>query len=141
MTRRALILALLRRTGGMAMVEFALLLPVFLFLILAILQFGQVLWTQAAMEHAVVMAARCASVDTATCSTANSGAAIATFAAQQAYGLSLPAGTFTWNATTSCVVGQYNFVLSGFLTIAGLLPASMSKIALSAQSCYPVPGS
>jgi Flp pilus assembly protein TadG len=129
-----------RDERGMAAVEFALLLPAFLFLIISIMQFGQALWTQAALEHAVTMASRCASVDTTSCTTTNSGAAITTYAFTQAYGVNLPSGTFSFAQASNqnCVSASYPFPVSPFLTLNGFLPSGISTISLKAKSCYPV---
>ena len=129
-----------RGESGMAAVEFALLLPAFLFLIISIMQFGQALWTQAALEHAVTMASRCATVDSTTCTTANSGAAITSYALQQAYGVNLPSDTFSFTQVSSqnCVSANYAFPVSPFLTLNNFLPSGVSSITLKAKSCYPV---
>jgi len=124
----------------MAAVEFALLLPAFLFLIISIMQFGQALWTQAALEHAVTMASRCATVDTTSCTTTNSGAAITSYALSQAYGVNLPSSTFSFVQASSqnCVSASYPFPVSPFLLLNNFLPSGVSSITLSAKSCYPV---
>lgn len=114
--------------GGAAMVEFAVLLPVFLSLIFGVIQCGEMFWTQTAMQHAVEMAARCATINATTC---GSTSETQTYAATQAYGLSLPSGTFT-ASSAACgneVVGSYTFPF-----VAPWFPATIS---LTAQSCYP----
>lgn len=115
------------RSGATAL-EFAILLPVFLPLLFGVIQLGQMFWTQAAMQHAVEMAARCATINSTTCGTASQ---IQTYAATQAYGLTLPTGAFTASAAAcgNQVVASYSFPF-----VTGWFPATIN---LTAQSCYP----
>ena len=120
---------LARHDGGTSLVEFAVVLPLFMMLIFGIMQLGQMLWTLVAMQHAVEMAARCASVNATTCGTASQ---IQTYAGTQAYGMTLPSGTFT-ATTPACgnkIVAAYTFQFQTALF-------SPMSVALSAQSCYP----
>lgn len=118
-----------RDARGVGALEFAVLLPVFVALVFGIMQLGQLYWTQSALQHAVEMAARCASVNATTCGTA---AQIQVYAATQAYGLALPATTFT-ATTPACgnqVAASYAYA---FPAAALVLPS----ITLTAESCYP----
>lgn len=120
---------LLRDRRGTSLIEFSMLLWVFVTLLFGIIELGQIFWTQTALQHAVEMAARCASINTSSCGTATQ---IQTFAGTQAYGLTLPATTFT-ATTPTCgnqIVAAYTYT---FLT--GFFPSP--TINLSAQSCYP----
>lgn len=117
------------RRGG-AILEYALVLPVFLLIVVGIMQLGQMLWIQAALQHAVDMAARCASVNTVSCATA---VQVEAYAATQAYGVAVPADTFT-ASTQPCgnqVVASYDFN-----TQTNLLP--YTAVSLSARACYPL---
>jgi Flp pilus assembly protein TadG len=120
---------LLHDRSGASVVEFAVLLPLFMSLVIGLMQLGQMLWTQAALQHAVEMAARCASVNAVSC--ANAGQ-IQTYAATQAYGLTLPVATFT---VTVPVCGNQVAANYAFLFQTILFPAP--SINLSARSCYP----
>jgi Flp pilus assembly protein TadG len=126
--------------SGVTIVEFAILLPLFLILIFGIVQFAQVIFFQVALQHAVTGAARCASEFAGAnalgagntppdCSTSDR---VKTMAQQQAFGLAVPAGTFTpsTSATSTCVGASYSFALA--------IPLISRTIALTAQSCYPV---
>jgi Flp pilus assembly protein TadG len=116
------------RSGASAL-EFGILLPVFLLLIFAIIQFGQLFWTQTALQHAVDMAARCATINATACGTPT---LTKTYAATQAYGLTFPTGTFA-AATAACgnqVTATYSFAF----VATTWFPAA---IDLSARSCYP----
>lgn len=122
--------SLWRDRSGANALEFAILLPVFLPLMFGIIEFGQMFWTQTALQHAVDMAARCATINSATCGTTSQ---IGTYAASQAYGLNLPSGTFT-ASTPSCgnqVSAAYAFT---FLATAWF-PVTVN---LTARSCYPL---
>ena len=120
---------LARDRSGASLVEFSMLLWVFTALLFGVVEIGQIFWTQNALQHAVEMAARCASVNTTTCGTASQ---IQTFASTQAYGLTIPAATFTATvpACGNKVTAAYTYT---FLT--GFLPSP--TVNLSAQSCYP----
>lgn len=117
------------RKGG-ALVEYALLLPLFLLLVVGIAQLGQVLWIQAALQHAVDMAARCASVNTVSCATP---AQIEAYAATQAYGVTVPGDTFTASAQPcgNQVVAAFDYSVQ-----TGLLP--YGSVSLGARACYPL---
>jgi Flp pilus assembly protein TadG len=121
--------ALARSTSGLAAAEFAMLLPVFLGLVLGLIQVGQIFWTQTALQHAVEMAARCASVNTTTCGTAGQ---IQTYAITQAYGMTLPAATFT-ASTPAC--GNQVTASHAVAGLTNLVP--LPTITLTARSCYP----
>lgn len=118
-----------RDERGASALEFGILLPIFVPLILGIMQFGQMFWTQTALQHAVDMAARCATINATTCGTAS---LTQTYAATQAYGLTFPTGTFVATAAAcgNQVTATYTFPFIGTVWF----PAS---IGLSARSCYP----
>lgn len=120
---------LLAESRGLTLVEFAILLPVFVALVLGVMQLGQLFWTQSALQHAVEMAARCASINTTLCSTTTQ---VSAYAATQAYGLTLPAATFA-ATTPACgneVTASYEFTFP----MAALVSPT---IILTARSCYP----
>lgn len=115
------------RSGATAL-EFGLTAPAFFLFLFGIIEAGLLFWTQIGLQHGAELAARCASVNSILCPNAQ---AITNFASQQAYGLTLPSGTFTYSAA-SCgnqVNASYAFQLPG---IFGLGP-----ISLTAQACFP----
>ena len=59
----------LRSRRGSVAVEYAFILPVLLLFVLGIMDTGRLIWTYATLNRAAEAAARCASVDTATCGT------------------------------------------------------------------------
>ena len=114
---------------GVTAVEFAILAPAFLLILGGIADVGLMTWTQLGIEHAVQSGARCASLGNVTCSSA---ASIASYASTQAYGIGLPASTFTYNKT-SCgyqVTASYTYYF-----LSNSFPNAST--ALSALACEP----
>ncbi len=88
------IAGLARACDGATAVETAIVLPVFLLVLFAIVEGGLLFWTQSTLQFAVEAAARCAAVNTTLCPPTNS--AIQTYAASQTYGMTIPSSTFTF---------------------------------------------
>jgi hypothetical protein len=85
---------------------------------------------QVGLQHGVEMAARCASVNTSLCPQ-SSPTAITNYARQQAFGLSLPASTFTYS-TQACgnqVKASYTFEFPNM--------PNLGPLTLTAQACFP----
>jgi len=85
---------------------------------------------QVGLQHGAEMAARCASINTTLCPNGNP-TAITNYAMQQAFGLSLPASTFTYS-TPPCgnkVSASFAFVFPDIL--------NLSPRTLTAQACFP----
>jgi Flp pilus assembly protein TadG len=120
--------ALGRNESGASALEFALTAPVFLLFIFGIIEFGLLFWTQLGLQHGTEMAARCASVNPTLCPGSSE---ITSYAARQAFGLSLPAQTFTYTTTTcgSQVSASYTFQFPQVL--------NLSPLNLTAQACFP----
>jgi Flp pilus assembly protein TadG len=106
-----------------------MILPVLLLLLLGVVEFSRMVWTQALLHSAVEAAARCASVDVANCGSAS---AVQNYAVSQAAGLNLSASVFTLSAQPcgNQVSASYPF---DFVT-SGLFPYA---VTLAAQSCFP----
>ena len=125
---------LVQNGGGVTAIEFALLLPFFVILIFGIIGFGQVLFFQTALQHAVTEAARCATISSQAGSTpdCSSAANIETYAATQAYGLAIASNKFTTSNPSgfNCVAANYPYALA-----IPLMPAF--SLTLAAKSCYP----
>lgn len=118
---------LLSDHAGAAAVEFALVVPVFLLMLIGIMEFGRLLWTQNALHYAVEEAARCSAIDTDVCSSTST---TQSFAAGRS-GLTFATSVFTVTKT-SCgwqVSASYPFSFVGFL--------SEYSVTLHAQACYP----
>ena len=126
---RGRLVASAKACDGTTAVETAIVLPVFLLLLFAVIEAGLIFWTQSTLQFAVEAAARCAVVDTTNC---GSTSAIQTYAASQAIGMTVSSSLFTVS-TPSCghqVSIAYPF---GFI-VSGLFPGTMT---LNAQSCHP----
>jgi Flp pilus assembly protein TadG len=117
-----------RDNRGASALEFAMTAPVFFLFIFGIIEFGLLFWTQLGLQHGTEMAARCATVNPTLCPNSN---AIATYAAQQAFGLSLSAQTFTYSTPTcgNQVSASYAFQFPQVL--------NLSPLTLTAQACFP----
>ena len=119
--------ALFDRVGATA-VEFAILGPLLLVLLIGIIEFGRMLWVENALQYAVAQAARCMTVDTSVCGSTRE---TQDFAASSS-GMSFPTSIFLVGpaACGNKVTASYPFTFA-----AGLFPYA---ITLDAQSCYPV---
>jgi uncharacterized membrane protein len=116
---------------GVAAIETALTLPIFLAMLLGTIEVAMMLWTQGSLQYAVETAARCASVDPTDCGSPN---AITAYALANYFGLAPPGGAnpFTYSAT-GCghtVTGSYTYAL-------GIPFVAAYSVPLSATACYP----
>jgi Flp pilus assembly protein TadG len=122
----------LRDRGGAAAVEAALVVPLFIVLVMGIMETGRLYRVWDTVHFAVVEAARCASVNSTLCGTA---AQIATYAAGRAIGLALPPGKSASDvfavSTAACgikVAASWPFQY----VAAGLFPYS---VTVTASAC------
>jgi len=115
---------------GTVAVEYALVLSALLIFVFGIMDAGRVLWTLTTLERAAEVAARCGAVNTATCATA---AEIQSYAATQAFGLTIASTAFT-SSTAACgalVTASFPFTF--------VIPwIATSGITLAATACYPL---
>lgn len=120
--------ALWQDERGASALEFALTAPVFFLFIFGIIEVGLLFWTQLGLQHGAEMAARCASVNSTLCP---SSSAITNYAAQQAFGLTLPTGTFTYSALAcgNQVNANYSFEFPQII--------NLSPVTLTAKACFP----
>ena len=124
---RAIPGALADRAGAVA-IEFAILGPLLVMLLIGVIEFGRMLWAENALQYAVAEAARCMSVNTSVCGTTRQ---TQDFAATSS-GLSFPSAIFS---VGHAPCGNKVSASYGFVFIGGVLPYSVS---LTAQSCFPV---
>ena len=119
---------LLKCERGATMVEFAVLGPVFSFLLVGIVDASYALYTKQALYHGAQFAARCGALQTASCSTATQ---IKAAAASNSLGLSPPASTFTVSDATcgKLVTASYPYQPFAALT-------SRFTVTLTARSCF-----
>jgi Flp pilus assembly protein TadG len=117
-----------RDSRGTTAVEFAMVMPAFLALIVGGLYACIAVFTSAGLQYAVDQAARCASVNTTTCT---SSATITAYAQTAYYGPAAPAATFNYS-TPACghnVSGTVNFVFDFGL--------SKETVPINAVACFP----
>jgi Flp pilus assembly protein TadG len=116
-----------RRNGSVA-IEYGIILPVFLLLVIGLLDAGRLIWTQTTLDRAVEAAARCAAIDAVQCGTA---AQVQDYAVGQAFGLTIDASAFTVAAKTCGVevAVSYPFRL--------VIPwVARDALTLHATACY-----
>jgi hypothetical protein len=137
--RRFLLGRLLRREGGTVAIEFAMVFPLFIMMMLGIVEFGRFLWADNTLRHAVQEGARCAAlhcceVAGATCETPQE------FAALRAAGLNVTEDDFLLDSDTCGMrmrAGadgegmQFTFVAGEILGLAGV------DLRMRAEACFP----
>lgn len=117
-------------TRGASAVELAATMPLFVMLMFGVVEVGWLMWVELGLQHAVEMAARCASINTTVCDNPSN---IQNVAVQNSYGLNPPPSTFTVS-TPACgnqVTASYTFT---YLTNYFF---SAPSLTLTARSCYP----
>lgn len=117
-----------RSRAGTTALEFALLALPFFTLVLGVVEFSRLVWTQTAMQFAVEKAARCAAVNTTLCGSSDQ---IQQYALSQMLAPGVSATSFTYT-TPGCgknVAATTVFSLN--------VPGMSSSLTLTAQSCYP----
>lgn len=112
--------------SGNVAVEFALLLPAFVMVVVGTLYAGLVMYSAVGLHSAVEAGARCYSVNSGQCSSAS---ATQTYAKNQYFGINSP----TFSASTPACGHQVSATVSVVLN-AGI--ASWT-IPLSATACFP----
>ncbi len=123
---------------GVSAVEFALVGTIFLGLLIGIIKFGLVLWTQSSLHFAVEAAARCTSVNTATCGSQSlppgqKKKLVEAYALNQYFGQPLSQDQVFQYTATGCghtVTANYTYPLS--LPFYGTY-----SLPLSATACFP----
>lgn len=132
---------LIRDREGAAAVEIAIVFPVFMLILIGMITWGEVLWTQNSLAYAVAEAARCAATTPSTCGTT---AQVQAYAASQAPAPGISASSFTYQTGTSgnCIAStgaakyyQVNGTVTFSPLFGNMLP--MFNITLTAMSCYP----
>ncbi len=124
-------------TRGAVAIEFAIVLPVLLVLMLGIMDVGRLMWTYSTITRATQAAARCFAIKAAGCATATE---TQNYAVTQVWGLTIDASTFTVS-TPACgaqVSASYTFafVIPWFDPVSPF--GSSNSMPLSAVACYPM---
>lgn len=120
---------LLKDRQGASAVELAMTAPLYMAVLFGVAQTGLALWTQLGIEHGAEMAARCASINPSTCSSAS---ATQNYAVSESFGLSIPASTFSL-ATPACGNQVSASYVYSFITLVFGSP----HVTLTARSCFP----
>ncbi len=129
------------RERGAATVEFAIIFPILLLLVLGLIEVGRAIWTQTTLDYAVQAAARCAAVSPNLCRD------VPSYAARKAFGLNFndPASVFVVSSG-SCSVDA-NGIPTGAQVTASLpfdwlvpafFPNPPFPERLRARACFPV---
>jgi hypothetical protein len=116
---------------GSALVEFALVLPVFLLVVVGLVYFCLLIWVHASLQYAVDDASRCARVRTDICASA---AATTAYAHTRYFGMGSP--TFTYSQATC----GHRVSASVVAPAAGYIPLRLlgvSSSTLTATACFP----
>jgi hypothetical protein len=131
---------------GAAVLEFALVAPALLLLILGVVYFGILVWVNASMQYAAEDAARCARVRTDICADAT---AIATYAQGRYFGIGHPVFEYAKVACGNRVTATINVGLAPPSCSPGLpcpgylpqfLPGSFLGVGpdqLTRSACFP----
>jgi Flp pilus assembly protein TadG len=118
-------------SAGSAAVEFAFVAPLLFLLLFAVIEFGRGWWAKSSLQYAAERAARYAVVCGAGCP---GDGAVATYATNQVYDQSVPAGTFTIShptANQTCV----NYTFSFAPWFVGDLDILESTLSFQGSSC------
>lgn len=142
---------MIRDRGGNAALEFALVGPVFLAMMLALVEYSRLYWTAQSVAVAVAQAARCVAVASSACS--SGGAAYAASLAQ-GYGVALTSSQVTVTNKPGAITNQSACSPPGATTNAFTLVSATFSFnsavgtivpglnqTLTIKSCYPITGS
>ena len=114
------------RSGSVA-VEYGIILPVFLLLVLGVIDVSRLIWTQTTLDRAVEAAARCGAVNAVRCGTA---AQVRSVAVEEAYGLKIQSTDFSVATKTCGVEVQVSFAFR--LLIPWI---ARTELPLTARAC------
>ena len=115
-----------REQRGTTAVEFALVSPVFIAMVLGLLALCLSLFLVGSLHYSVEEAARCASVRTTVCKDASTTVA---FAQSRYFGPSTPTFSYAASACGNSVTGSINYVAQFGLT--------QITVPVSASACFP----
>jgi uncharacterized membrane protein len=116
-----------RDTAGASIVEFALIVPGFLMLVIGAIDVGRVLWSQVTLQRAVEVAARCGAVDAVRCGTPGQ---VQTFASERSLFAPPAAFDVVPAACGVSVTASFEYSLSTALL-------GVPNLTLTASACYP----
>jgi Flp pilus assembly protein TadG len=112
---------------GVAAVEFAITSPVYFLMLFGLAQAGMWLWADFSLQRAVDAAARCAVITPSTCTD------VASYAANNVVGLSVPSNAFTVTTATCGAQVSAAYDVPTFTSRLGL-----PNITVHVSACYPI---
>jgi len=118
---------------GSAMVEFALVLPVFLLIVIGLVYFSLLVWIHGSLQYAVEDAARCARVRTDICVDA---ARTATYARERYFGMGRPSFAYSRETCGHQVTATVVAPAAEYMPLRLL---GVGSSTLRAAACFPVP--
>jgi Flp pilus assembly protein TadG len=118
---------------GSALVEFALVLPAFLLIVMGLVYFSLLVWVHGSLQYAVEDAARCARVRTDICLDA---ASTANYARARYFGMGRPNFTYTKETCGHQVTATVAAPAADYMPLRLL---GVSSSTLRATACFPVP--
>lgn len=134
-------LRVLKSAAGTVALEYGIILPMFLLMIIGGMDAGRLIWTYVTLQRSVEAAARCGAINynsaypTTIC---RSPGEIATRAVSEAYGLSVTAGEFTVTNASCGLRVTANHTVQLLTPWIGTSPLGPSNaITLSVSACYP----
>ena len=138
----------LRSKSGASAVEFAMVLPPLLLMMLAVLEFGRLLWTREALQETAAAGARCMGMTAGSCASGGSYSSSATTTYVQGvattWGLTLTGSNITLNSNTTCagVTAANGFsTVTLTYTFQSVVPnevlALQSGAPLTTTACFP----
>src|SRR5262249_61147028 len=122
------IVALKQNLRGSPAVQFGLAAPALVLFVLGIFEVGRMLWTMNALHYSVEEAARCASINAASCGTASK---------VQAFAAARSGGSFAASVFTATAAGCGHKVAASYPVYLNI-PFLSYAVTLTAQSCYPI---
>jgi Flp pilus assembly protein TadG len=126
--RGSTFVALMKNLRGSTAIQFGLAAPTLLLFMLGIVEVGRMLWTMNALHYSVEEAARCASINTATCGSVGN---------VQAFAAARSGGSFASSVFTAATAGCGNRVSASYPMHLNI-PFTSYAVTLTAQSCYPI---
>ena len=118
---------LIKANDGIETSEFAIVALTLFVFVLGIIEFGRLYWTQSELQYAAEAAARCATVS---CSATITGTGPGNYAADQVFGVSVPAGAASALTTSpSCgnqvtICFPFEFIVQGLFPFSNTTPAA-----------------
>jgi Flp pilus assembly protein TadG len=130
---------------GASALEFAIVAPILLLLVMGIIEFGRLMWTREALQQSAFSGARCMGVLSANCASAGSVNTAATDSFIQSVGagwmISIPSSAIALNPNTVCgsVAGfsQVTLTYTFSTAVPNLIRVLAPGVTLTAQACYP----